>query len=242
MTADAGRLLTAIAERRIAARLLGGAAIRIVAGDRFHVAFERPIADLDLIVARRDARALEDLMEQLGYAGERQFNALNGHRRLLFEHSAHGRVDVFVETFEMCHTLPLAERLDARSDTLAAAELLLTKLQIVELNAKDRGDALALLHALEVADHDDGAINAARIAELTARDWGLQHTVELNLGRLRAGLDELPLADEDRRRIAERADAIGAAIEAAPKSRGWKLRARVGERRRWYEEPEEVDR
>ena len=242
MTGEAGRLLTAIAERGIAARLLGGAAIRIMAGDRLHPAFEREIADVDLIVARRDARPLEDLLEQLGYAGDRQFNALNGHRRLLFEHPDHGRVDVFVETFEMCHALPLAERLEVRPDTLPAAELLLTKLQIVELNAKDRGDALALLCALDVADHDDGAINAARIAELTARDWGLQHTVQLNLARLRDGLDELPLEEGHRRRVGERTDAIGAAMEAAPKSRGWKLRARIGERKRWYEEPEEVDR
>jgi hypothetical protein len=237
MNGEAGRLLAAIAERGVAARLLGGMAIQLLTAPSV---FEREIADLDLIVARRDARALEDLMEQLGYEGDRQFNALNGHRRLLFDGPA--RVDVFVETFEMCHALPLAERIDVRPDTLPAAELLLTKLQIVELNAKDRGDAFALLYALDVADHDDGAINVARIAELTARDWGLQHTVELNLGRLRAELDDLPLADEDRRRIGERADAIGAAMEAAPKSRGWKLRARIGERKRWYEQPEEVDR
>jgi hypothetical protein len=30
-------------------------------------------------------------------------------------------------------------------------------------------------------------------------------------------------------------------IEAEPKGRGWKLRARIGERKRWYELPEEVD-
>jgi hypothetical protein len=30
-------------------------------------------------------------------------------------------------------------------------------------------------------------------------------------------------------------------IEEAPKSRAWKLRAKIGERKRWYDLPEEVD-
>lgn len=110
MTGEAGRLLTALAERGIAARLMGGAAIRLLTAPS---PFEREIADLDLIVARRDARALEDLMAQLGYEGDRVFNALNGNRRLLFGGPA--RVDVFVDTFEMCHALPLAERLSRRA-------------------------------------------------------------------------------------------------------------------------------
>jgi hypothetical protein len=35
-------------------------------------------------------------------------------------------------------------------------------------------------------------------------------------------------------------EALQEAIEAAPKSTRWKLRARVGERVPWYEQPEEV--
>ena len=237
MTEELRRLLEAIAERGIAARLFGGMAIRMLAP---HPVFAREVADLDFIVASRDARALEELLLGLGYEANREFNALNGNRRLLFESPV--RVDVFVGSFAMCHTLPLAERLDVRPDTLAPAELLLTKLQIVELNAKDRSDAWALLHAHPVAEHDDAAINARRIGELTGRDWGLHHTVELNLARLAAELDALALPDEDTRRIAERATAIEVAMEAVPKSRGFKLRARIGERTRWYDEPEEVDR
>jgi hypothetical protein len=39
-----------------------------------------------------------------------------------------------------------------------------------------------------------------------------------------------------------RIDAIDAALHEAEKSHSWKLRARIGERKRWYEEPEEVHR
>ena len=85
-------------------------------------------------------------------------------------------------------------------------------------------------------------LDIERITDLTANDWGLQHTFELNLERLRSGLVEQPLGPEQAQAITSRIDELGSAMERAPKSRRWKLRARVGEHRRWYEEPEEVDR
>jgi hypothetical protein len=248
LAAEAVRLLEGIEAEGVEARLIGGMAIRLIAGERLDPVFHREIADLDFVAARGAGRPLGELLETAGYEPEREFNALNGARRMLFMDPVHGRqVDVFVGSFEMCHTLPLTERLGARPRTLPAAELLMTKLQIVELNAKDRGDAFALLHAHEVAEADldasgVDAIDAARIAELTSRDWGLQRTFELNLERLREAVGELPLEAGERAAIEARIERLGAAIDAAPKSRKWKLRDRVGERKRWYEEPEEVDR
>lgn len=240
---EARRLLAEVARLDLHARLIGGMAIRMLAGDRLHPVYDRRPQDLDFVLTRKHAREAERLLADAGYTPEEQFNALNGHRRLLFHDEYHGRqVDVFVDTFEMCHALPLTERLTTRPDTLPAAEVLMTKLQIVSLNAKDRGDLYALLHSHDVAEHDDEAVNVERIAELTSNDWGLQRTFELNLERLRAGLDEQPLDPEDLHALAKRIDRIADAMEAAPKSRKWKLRARVGERKRWYEEPEEVDR
>jgi hypothetical protein len=240
---EARRLLDEIAGRDLQARLIGGMAVRLLAGDRLHAAYCREVNDLDFVVARRHARDIEALLRENGYAPEEQFNALNGHRRLLFLEVEHGRqIDVFVDSFEMCHKLPLSERLTLRPDTLPAAEVLMTKLQIVHLNAKDRGDLYAILHSHEVAAHDDRAVNVDRIAELTGNDWGLQRTFELNLDRLREALAEEPLEPDDVRALTERIDALAAAMERAPKSRRWKLRATVGDRKRWYEEPEEVDR
>jgi hypothetical protein len=115
----------------------------------------------------------------------------------------------------------------------------MTKLQIVDLNQKDRADLYALLLTHEVGRGDDEAVNLDPIIELTANDWGLQHTFELNLARLRQGLDEQPVGSEQIAEIAARIDELEGAMERAPKSRRWKLRARIGERKRWYEEPEE---
>jgi hypothetical protein len=224
-------------------RLLGGMAIRILLGDRLHPVFERPIRDLDLLTRRKHARGVEQLLAESGWEPDEQFNALNGARRMLFhEPGGDAQVDVFVESFEMCHRLPLAECLDRCETTLPAAELLMTKLQIVELNAKDRSDLYALLATLPVGDHDDDVINARRIAELTARDWGLHHTFELNVAHLRDHVAEAGLDEGQRLLVGGNLDLLEEAMDAAEKSRGWRLRAKVGERKRWYEDVEEVER
>ena len=101
---------------------------------------------------------------------------------MLFHDNEHGRqVDVFVGAFRMCHEIPLSDRVRPGSDTVPLAELLLTKLQIIELNEKDIRDTVLLLHGHEVADQDDDAVNGARIAELCAADWGLWRTITANL-------------------------------------------------------------
>lgn len=241
---EARRLLDAFAERGLEARLLGGIAIRMALGERFPAHLEREHHDIDLICAKRDGAEIEKTIAELGWEPRREFNALNGARRLLFEDPPTGHsIDAFIETFEMCHRLPLADRLGVREDTLSPADLLLTKLQIVELNAKDRGDAYALLSGFPLAGSNGNGgqvIDIDWIAELAGRDWGLYHTLELNFERLRAGLNEVELPADERERIATALDAIVAAMGRAPKTRGWKLRARIGERKRWYEEPEEI--
>jgi hypothetical protein len=241
--AEARRLLELVDRRGIDARLIGGMAIRLLAGPRLHPAYDRTVGDLDFLLPRRHGREFEALLLEAGYVPDEQFNVLNGHRRLLFFDEHHGRqVDGFVDSFEMCHRLPLSERLTQRPETLPAAEVLMTKLQIVHLNDKDRGDLYALLLSHETALEDEGAVNVGRVAELTGNDWGLQHTFELNLDRLREGLAEAPLAPQEIETLRGRIDAVADAMDRAPKTRRWKLRARVGDRKRWYEEPEEVDR
>jgi hypothetical protein len=248
INAEAQRLLAEIERAGLAARLIGGMAIRLLAADRLPAAFERPIQDLDFILAKRDRPGFNALLIDEGYAPQERFNALHGARRLLYDDPAHGRqIDVFVDSFSMCHELPLAEQIPVRPHTLPAADILMTKLQIVQLNEKDQRDLFALLctHTVSAASGGtggDGEIDVGRIAALTSNDWGLQHTFELNLDRLRTALVEQPLASDESAAVGERIDTLARALEDAPKTRKWKLRAKVGERKRWYEEPEEVDR
>jgi hypothetical protein len=243
--AEGRRLGETLAQEGIAVRLLGGLAVRVIAGEGFHPAFTREIRDIDFATRQQDARRLGQVLSDQGYTPNKTFNAMHGARRLLFYDEANARqVDVFVGTFEMCHTLPLDERLGVAPLTLPGADLLMTKLQIVKLNEKDRTDIYALLLALEVSDTDDGGgmINRDWIARLCARDWGLYRTFQLNIGRLQEHIGSVPVDGPEREVIAERLSAIEQAIEDAPKSSKWKLRARVGDRMRWYEDPEEVER
>ena len=169
-------------------------------------------------------------------------DAVNGKERMLFFDTAHDRqVDVFVGAFRMCHEIPLNERLAAQERTVPLAELLLTKLQIIELNEKDVRDTLLLAHGHEVAESDGDAINAKRIAELCAADWGLWRTITQNVAKVLEHAGDYDLPEADRQRIAARLQAVLDRIEAEPKTRGWKLRAKIGERKRWYDLPEEVE-
>ncbi len=162
---------------------------------------------------------------------------MNGRERLLFYDNPNERqVDVFVSSFRMCHEIPLEKRLAVDDDTVPLAELLLTKLQIIELNEKDVRDTVAILLEHEVTD-DDAGVNATQVASLCADDWGLWRTISQNLGALR---DHVGSYDVDHETVTDRVSVLLERIETAPKSRSWRMRAKVGERKRWYQLPEEV--
>jgi len=149
-------------------------------------------------------------------------------------------VDVFVGRFEMCHTWPLERRLAVTERTIPLADLLLTKLQIFAVNEKDQRDIVNLAHGHKLSDDDRSGINVAYIAERCAGDWGLWRTGTANLERARAALPRFELSQPDEALVTSRLDDIRKRIDAEPKTTKWKLRARVGERVQWYEEPEEV--
>jgi hypothetical protein len=240
IVAEGGRLLALANDNDVDLRLLGGVAVRLHAPE-VPAALDRQYKDLDIAIPKKASGRLDDLLRNAGYNPHVSFNAMHARERGLFFDDDHGRqVDVFVDSFRMCHAIPLADRFAAEKRTVPLAELLLTKLQIIELNEKDIRDTVLLLHGHEISDHDDETVNGARIAQLCASDWGLCHTITANLERCREHIDDYDLPAPDRERIADRFGEIVERVEAEPKSRGWKLRAKVGERKRWYDLPEEV--
>jgi hypothetical protein len=240
---EAQRIIAAGQERDVTLRLLGGLAIRLHAPSAAQGIFARAYPDIDLATLPRQGQAAEMLLIQLGYTPNKSFNLLNGDSRLLFYDEAHGRqVDVFVGTFAMCHRLPLAERLLVEPLTLPLAELLLTKLQIVQINEKDLRDVTALLLDHPLGTMDEETIHVARIAELCGKDWGLWKTVSINLHELRVFATNQDLGEEGKHILRMRIDELLRALHDMPKSLKWKTRAAIGERIRWYELPEEVKR
>ena len=231
------------AEREdLALRLLGGVAIRLRAEDGLHPAFEREYADLDWILPRGKSPDAQKFFDSIGYTPHVRFNAIHGRERLLFFDEQNDRqVDVLVGSFRMSHQIPFGDRLTLEPVTVPLAELLLTKLQIVQLNEKDVRDAFALLHDHPVEERDGDAINGAHVARLCASDWGLWRTFTANLEALEDHIDRYDLPDESKGRIKERVEKLLGRIEEEPKPLGWRMRAKIGDRKRWYELPEEVE-
>ena len=222
-------------------RVVGGVAVGLHTPEGVHPALVRPYRDIDLVTTRKHSRGSVQLLKELGYVPNDRFNAMNGATRLVFydlEHERH--VDVFVGTFSMCHELPIAARLDLDERTVPLAELLLTKLQIVLLNEKDLLDIWAILLAHDVAEHDDDVVNAAYVASLLAGDWGLWRTSRQTVETARERLARSPLGHNERELLDGRLSRLWERVEAEPKGLRWRSRARIGDRAKWYEEPEEI--
>jgi hypothetical protein len=236
---ESRRIAEAAKKKKVGLKLLGGAGIHAHSPSAHKHPLKRKYGDLDYAVSKRDRKAVMELFRELGYEPNERFNLMNGDRRLYFYDTDNGRqVDVFVDVFRMSHEIDLRGRMEHDHPALSPSDLLLSKLQIYEVNRKDLVDIVALIldHDVEAAGADD-IIEAPYIARVAAGDWGFYRTLQVNTERLRAMLDELEV---DRELVNLRLDALWRAIEEAPKPLKWRLRAQVGDRVRWYELPEET--
>ncbi|MBS1884730.1 MAG: hypothetical protein JSS97_17415 [Actinobacteria bacterium] len=228
----------AAVERGIALKITGGVAVAITCPSASRPPLARAYADIDLVGLGSHGGEITALLEGLGYVADVAFNAVNGATRLFFwDEGSERQVDVFLDRVEMCHQIDLRKRLGSDAPTLELADLLLMKLQVFETNEKDYLDILALL-----VDHDFGGgpdeIDLGYLAGLAGEDWGLWRTTTMVADRAADFADSLP-GFEAAARVREQVVRFTADLEGAPKTRGWRMRARIGERKRWYELPEE---
>ncbi len=234
-------MLSAVKAEGIPIRLTGGLAIR-----RRHPAatlppLARSYADLDLAVSSKSGRrAVDQFMTSLGYTVDNTFNSLHGSERLFYEDQVHGRhVDVFVDSLRMCHTIQFQDRLLCLDDTLTVADLLLTKLQIVQLNHKDVLDLLAILHDQKVLPGADDHLDSTYLEKVWSRDWPLWRTSQITLEKV-CEMAPKVLDQGGVARVIGTVDALGQILRTGKKSLRWRARSRVGDRVRWYELPEEI--
>ncbi len=240
--AEGRRVVAGAGEKGVVLRLLGGVAIFLQAPEGMPL-LTREIRDIDVVTPRGNKRAVAEAFQSLGYVDDEVFNAFHGaHRQIYVDVANERKVDVFVGAFSMCHEIPIAERLNREPFTVPLAELLLTKLQIVELNERDERDIYNLCFHHEISGAGEPGIEGGLIGNLCARDWGLWRTCKGTIERCRTDLAHYPLEPSERDLIDARLARLWDAIEAAPKTSKWRWRAKVGERKRWYEEPEEVER
>jgi hypothetical protein len=228
------------ADASLGIKLLGGLAVRVLCPD-FPPRLRRD-QDIDFACVTKQRKKVAEYLTGAGCEPDLRFNNLNGHVQMYFTAPSGRPIDVMVDKLTMCHTLDFRGSFDRQPFTIDAVDVLLSKLQIVELNEKDLRDIIHLLAALPLGGGSQASIDTDRFGKLLGADWGWWRTVTGNLAKMEELLGERAALIPDNRvyePVAQAARLLELAVET-PKSMKWKLRANVGERVRWYELPEEV--
>ena len=231
-------------KRGITLRLMGAVAVRIHCPEfrDLHIRLERPLTDIDLMTLKKHKKQVEELFMDMGYDWYVPKWYARG-RYIFVDPETKLLTDVFFDKLEMCHTIDFRGRHEVDYPTISLADIMLEKLQIVEINEKDIKDMIVLLREHDVGDSDEEMVNGRYIAKLFADDWGFWYTATTNLKKLKGFLDKYEiLTDEDRRVVAERIDKLMAMIDEEPKTKKWQKRAKVGTKKIWYRKVEEVAR
>jgi len=230
-------------EAGLGLKLLGGLAVRVICPDfppRLRVG-----QDMDFACMGKGRKKVVDYLERSGCQPDRRFNNLNGDRQMYFNAPSGRPIDVMVDRLTMCHTLDFRPSFDRLPYTVDAIDVLLSKLQIIELNEKDAWDIFHLLSGVPLSQGSQGGpvLDTDRFARLLGADWGWWRTVTGNLAKLPALAQDKPqlLPPGAQHDPLAQARALEDVAQAAPKGVKWKLRSNVGDRVRWYELPEEVD-
>jgi hypothetical protein len=236
---QAHELLERLEREGVVARALGGIAVALRCPSASRPPLARDYHDLDLATDHDHGHRLAEALAAAGYAPAERFNALHGHSRMMFSGPNDLHVDVLVDKFVMCHELSFRGRLDVHHETIGLGDLLLTKLQIAQINHKDVVDVATILvdHALT---QDESGVNVRFIVELLSNDWGWWRTVTANLEIASELLSSLGLAREQADVVDARLHELQSRIATGKRSLRWKARARIGERVAWRFDPEEV--
>ncbi len=239
---DVKRIIDTARDRGVHLRVIGGLAVKIHSPSAAHRSLSRKYGDIDLVGYKKQRLDIGKTLEDLGYKPNARFNAVHGFRRLLFVHPDETYdVDVFLDVFPMCHELDFTGRLELDTYTIPLADLLLSKLQVIELNEKDVRDTLTLLYDHEIGESKDREVlDIGYITSICGNDWGWYKTITTNLDEVLRLADQFLESDEMKEVTKKRLHQIRDAIETTPKSTKWKVRARIGERVRWYELPEDM--
>jgi hypothetical protein len=205
-------------------------------------AMGRAYTDIDFAAYGKQSKPVQELLTSLGYKENREVFITSEGERAIFDKPESGlHVDVFYEKLDFCHVIYWKDRLEVDSPTIPLAELLLEKMQIVKINEKDVIDTIMLLLEHPLGDDDKETINMKRVAKLCADDWGLWRTTTMNLDKVqKLAQDYEQLRAEQKRKIDSQVTTALTRLDAEPKPLAWKLRARVGDRVKWYKDVDEV--
>jgi hypothetical protein len=238
------RIINASSKAGLVLRVIGSLAFQMHCPQFgfLQAAMGRAYTDIDFAGYKKQAKEVKVLMAGLGYVEDREVFIVSEGDRSIFNNADNGlHVDVFYDKLDFCHVISWSDRLEVDMPTIPLAEMLLEKMQIVKINEKDIIDTIMLLMEHPLGKTDSEVINIARVAQLCAKDWGLWRTTTMNLDKVRQLVQHYDqLSAEQKAHVTAQVNDALARMEAEPKTTAWKLRARVGDRVKWYKEVDEV--
>ena len=235
---EAERIVRRAEQCGVTLRLMGGMAVRFHCHGP-HSAHLREHGDIDLFGLSDQWKGIFRIFNQLGYAPNCEFNGLYGQSRLQYLRGEHQKdIDVFLDKFEMEHTLDFRSRLWLDDLTIPITDLLLTKLQMTKLEAKDTSDVVAILEDHELGHSDDReTINLDYLGNLCSRDWDLYRSIIDNVDRIKLvgqGTPGITWSDN----LTQKLETIRGSLMTTRKGLKWNARSIIGDRVKWYREIE----
>lgn len=238
------RILQASDEAGILLRVIGSLAFQMHCPQfgYLQAAMGRAFTDIDFGAYRKQTKEIQEMMARLGYVENREvYIASEGERAIYDKPSTGLHVDIFYEKLDFCHAIYWAGRLEVDSPTIPLTELLLEKMQIVQINEKDIIDTIMLLLEHPLGDIDKETINIKLAAQLCAKEWGLWRTTTMNLDKVKQlAQGYTQLTPEQKIKVTTQVDQTITRLKDEPKSVAWRIRDRVGDRVKWYKDVDEV--
>ncbi|MBM4426737.1 MAG: hypothetical protein FJ031_05815, partial [Chloroflexi bacterium] len=101
-------------------------------------AMGRAYTDIDFGAYGKQNKQITEMMIKMGYVENREVFIASEGERAIFDKPGTGlHVDVFYEKLDFCHAIYWKDRLEVDTPTIPLTELLLEKMQIVQINEKD---------------------------------------------------------------------------------------------------------
>lgn len=198
---------------------------------------ERVFTDIDYGAYGKHRNKIVPFFQSQGYEIERRALMVSGGNRHIYFGDRIPMIDVFFDKLSYNHPIDYHGRLEIHPYCVSLTDLLLQKLQIVQINDKDLKDGMLLLLAAQVGEKDADCINARYVAKLFSDDWGFYYTATTNLQKIKKAMENVAaLTPEHRGIISQKADQLLKVIEDTPKSGKWKGRAKTGTGKIWYNE------
>lgn len=229
-------------------RILGHLAVRTHVQhnrDLIDLLERKPTHDIDFMGYSNETNlANRFFIEELGYKPDPMvaYSQEYGLKRLIYHHENGLMAEIFQDDLVMAHTIYFKDRIELDYPTISLVDLLMSKLQIHEINEKDIQDVIVLFieHGLGGPGQRE-VIDISHLLKRLGDDWGFYYTASNNLEKTLAFVKQYDVLNSELKKVIEsKIKQVLEKIEEHPKSLKWKTRAKIGTRMKWYQEVREV--